>query len=180
MPATYTGPYQINPKELPANQAAAALVPAAIVDSAGVTWCASPMGGGGAGLTSFQDVSVSVAPGRMSCAQASLSAEKTRQTNAQTAATNAITAINNLSVTAVGSVSPATAVHAVATPVTIYGAYFTGATAVTIGVACTGITVVNDNTITCTTGAGSVAGTFNVVVTSPTGTGTLTNGFVFT
>jgi IPT/TIG domain-containing protein len=181
MPATYTGPYQINPKELPANQAAAALVPSAIVDSAGATWCQSPIGVGGGGMTSFVDTPISPPPGRVSCAQTSLNTEKTRQTSAQTAATNALTAINNLMATAVTAVTPATAVHAVATPVTIYGAGFTGATSATIGVATTAFTVVNDNTITCTTGAASVAGTFNVVVAgSPTGTGTLTNGFVFT
>jgi hypothetical protein len=111
-----------------------------------------------------------------------LSVEKTRQTNLQTGATNAIAAINALTGTNVGvaSVTPATAVHAVATPVTIMGSNFTGATAVTIGVACTSVVVVNDGEITCITGAASVAGTFNVVVTAPAGTGTLTNGFTFT
>jgi hypothetical protein len=179
MPAAYTGPYQINPKELPANQAAAALVPTAIVDSAGATWSASPIGVGGAGVTSFVDSPISPPPGRVSCAQTSLNTEKTRQTTAQTNATNALTAINNLMATTVSSISPAGGPIAGGTAVTIYGAGFTGATGVTIGVAATSVVVVNDNTITATTGA-TTAGAKNVVVSgAPTGTGTLTNGYTY-
>jgi hypothetical protein len=76
--------------------------------------------------------------------------------------------------------SPATAVHTVATPVTITGYGFTGATAVTIGVACANVVVVNDSTITCTTAITAVAGVANVVVTTPAGSGILTGAMTYT
>jgi hypothetical protein len=79
MTAAYTGPYQINPKELPSNQNAAALVPAAIVDSAGTTWASSPMQStGGAVSNSFADVPPTGTVSRTSCATASLAVEQSR------------------------------------------------------------------------------------------------------
>jgi hypothetical protein len=75
----------------------------------------------------------------------------------------------------VGSVSPTSGPTGGGTSVTITGTNFTGATAVTFGgVSATGITVVNSTTITATTPA-HAAGTVDVVVTTPGGTGTGTN-----
>ncbi len=62
--------------------------------------------------------------------------------------------------------------------VTISGSLLTGTSAVTIGgVAATGISVVNDNSVTCTVPDLSTAGLKDVVVTTSSGTSTLTNGF---
>ena len=193
-----TNPYIINPKELPANQAAAAQVPAKNVGTVN-QWCQSPYylpnwadSTGTPGTVATQAVSPvatasvtwpdALVNDRDINANNALAAEKTRLTNANTSNTSAINAINGITGGAPGvaSVSPNTAVHAVATAVTIQGSGFTGATAVTIGVACTAVTVVNDGEITCTTAATTVAGTFDVVVTTPAGTGTLTGGFIYT
>lgn len=77
------------------------------------------------------------------------------------------------------TVTPATGVAAGGTPITIKGKNFTRATAVTVGgVATTAFTVVDDTTITCTTGA-HAAGQVSVVVADPDGNGTLTNGFTY-
>jgi hypothetical protein len=65
------------------------------------------------------------------------------------------------------------------TQVTITGANFTGATSVTIGgTAATFVTVVNPTTIKATTPA-HVAGTVDVVVTTPPGSGTGTGLFTY-
>jgi hypothetical protein len=75
MAAAYTGPYQIHPLELPSNQNAAALINPAIVDSAKATWSSSPLGGGGAGQSSFGDQSTAT---RTTTAQAALAVEQSR------------------------------------------------------------------------------------------------------
>jgi hypothetical protein len=192
-------PYIINPKELPSNQTAAAAVPAWNIGTIN-QWCQSPsftpnwsdetQTPGSVAAQSKSPSSVpsvddpdSLVDARDVNSNVNLTAEKARYTSIQTAATSAITAINALTGGAPGvfSVNPATAVHAVATPVTIMGSGFSvSAPTVTIGVACTSVVVVNDGELTCTTGAASVAGTFNVVVVTSAGTGTLTAGFVFT
>ncbi len=85
----------------------------------------------------------------------------------------------NLPVPSPTTVDPNTGSTAGGTDVTITGSGFTGATEVTFnGVAATNCTVVNDTTITCTTPA-HAAGSVNVAVTGPGGTGTLTNGFTY-
>lgn len=62
---------------------------------------------------------------------------------------------------------------------TITGTNFTGATTVTFGgAAATGVTVVNDTTITATTPA-HAAGSVAVDVTAPGGTASLPNGFTY-
>lgn len=72
----------------------------------------------------------------------------------------------------VTGISPAGGPTAGGTSVTITGTDFTGATGVTIGGnAATGITVVNASTITATTPVGTL-GTKDVVVTTPSGSGT--------
>lgn len=192
-------PYIINPKELPSNQVAAAAVPAWNIGTAN-QWCQSPFftpnwadSTGTPGTPGAQAQSpVSTASvawpdalinDRDVNANNALNVEKTRQTTAQTTAAAAITAINNLTGGAPGvfSISPNTAVHAVATAVTIQGSGFTGATAVTVGgVACTGVSVVNDGEITATTGTTTTAGSANVVVTTPNGTGTGSGLMTFT
>lgn len=184
-------PYIINPKELPANQAAAAMVPAKNIGTAN-QWCQSPYYlpnwslGGQPATSPVATASVTWPDAQIAdrdvAANNALNAEKTRQTTSQTGAAGAITAINALLGGAAGvfSVAPATTLHGVAIPVTIQGSGFTGATAVNIGGACTSLVVVNDGEITCNTPAASVAGTSNVVVTAPGGAGTLTGGMVYT
>ena len=77
------------------------------------------------------------------------------------------------------SVSPNNGTAAGATPVTITGTNFTGATAVTFGgVAATSVVVVNATTITAVTPAGT-AGAVNVAVTTPAGTGTGTGLYTY-
>lgn len=62
---------------------------------------------------------------------------------------------------------------------TITGTLFTGATGVTFGgTAATSVTVVNATTITCVSPA-KAAGLYDVAVTTPAGTGTLTNGIEY-
>lgn len=79
----------------------------------------------------------------------------------------------------VTSLSPNTGAAAGGTAVTITGKDFTGATAVTFGgTAGTSRVVVNDTTITIVTPA-KTAGAYDVVVTTPAGSGTKTNGFTF-
>lgn len=68
------------------------------------------------------------------------------------------------------SVSPASGPIAGGSPVTITGSAFTGTTGVTFaGIAATGVMVVNDTTITCTTPAVAAAGVVNVVVSTSGG-----------
>lgn len=65
------------------------------------------------------------------------------------------------------------------TTITLTGTNFLSATAVTVGgTACTSFTAVSSTSLTCVTPAGS-AGPVNVVVTNPTSTGTLANGFTY-
>lgn len=81
----------------------------------------------------------------------------------------------------VTSISPTTGPKAGGTAVTITGTNFTLATQVLIGgVAATGMTVVSDTSITCTTAAASKAGIASVTVVAPQGAGTLLNAFTFT
>ncbi|MCU7647184.1 putative Ig domain-containing protein [Pseudomonas piscis] len=77
------------------------------------------------------------------------------------------------------SVSPNTGTTAGATGVTLSGTNLTGATGVSFGgTAATGFSVTNANTITATTPA-HAAGAVNVVVTTPSGTATLTNAYTY-
>ena len=77
------------------------------------------------------------------------------------------------------AVSPSSGSAAGGTSVTITGTGFTGATGVTFGlVMATGVTVVNDTTITCTTPAGS-AGAASIVVTTPGGTNAANTLFTY-
>jgi hypothetical protein len=79
----------------------------------------------------------------------------------------------------VSSISPNTGPLAGGTSVTISGSNFTGATAVTFGSQpATNVMVVNANTITATTPAGTV-GAANVSVTTPAGTGVGSNLFSY-
>ncbi|MFQ2251714.1 putative Ig domain-containing protein [Aeromonas hydrophila] len=78
------------------------------------------------------------------------------------------------------SVAPNSGSTAGATSVTLTGTDFTGATAVSFGgTAASGYIVNNATTITATTPA-HAAGAVNVVVTTPSGTATLTNGYTYT
>jgi large repetitive protein len=79
----------------------------------------------------------------------------------------------------VTGISPNAGPLAGGTSLTITGSNFTGATSVTIGgTAATGLIVVNATTITATTPA-HAAGTVDVVVTTPGGTGTGTGLFTY-
>jgi hypothetical protein len=170
-------PYTMNPRELPSNPAAAAAVPrwntidpaTGIAYVAPANWAASPL------TTPNWGVQVGTTPG--------------------TAGAQAVSPVSTASVTwpdalvadrqatkipTVTGLSVSTTVHAVAIPVTVTGYGFTGVTTVNIGGACTAVVVVNDSTITCVTPAASVAGVANVVVTNPTGTGTLTGAMTYT
>ena len=90
------------------------------------------------------------------------------------------TQTNGLTVQAaptVTSIDPATGSMLGGTSVSITGTGFTGATSVTIGgEACTSVVVVNSTTITADSPV-LVADTYDVVVTTPQGSGTLTDGF---
>jgi hypothetical protein len=164
-------PYTMNPRELPSNPTAAARVPLwnTIDPSTGVAyvapanWASSPSATPNWG-------SMLVPPNVTTTPVPSLASPVSSAS--VTWPDSLITDRQASKVPTVLGVSPATAVHATATPVTITGYGFTGATAVTIGVACTGVTVVNDSTITAVTAATTVAGTFNTVVTTPAGSGT--------
>jgi hypothetical protein len=172
-------PYTLNPRELPSNPAAAARVPrwntidpaTGVAYVAPANWAASPS-------TTPNWGSMLVPPNVTTTPVPSLTSPC-----ASTGTTwpDALVADRQATkIPTVIGVSPGTAVHAVATPVTITGYGFTGATAVTInGVACTAVTVVNDATITATTGATTVAGTGVVAVTTPAGVGSGTS-FTFT
>lgn len=77
------------------------------------------------------------------------------------------------------SISPNTGITTGGTPVTITGALLTGSTDVQFdGVSATSIVVVDDNTITCDTPAGTL-GAVDVEVFHPAGNGTLVNGFTY-
>ncbi|MBR7627542.1 tandem-95 repeat protein [Aeromonas popoffii] len=77
------------------------------------------------------------------------------------------------------SAAPSSGTTAGATSVTLTGTNLTGATAVSFGgTAATGYIVNNATTITATTPA-HAAGTVNVVVTTPGGSATLTNGYTY-
>lgn len=79
----------------------------------------------------------------------------------------------------VTTVTPNTGGTAGGTAVTLVGTNFTGATGVTFGgTAATSVVVVNDTHITLVTPA-KTAGAKDVVVTTPAGTGTKTNGFTY-
>ena len=77
-------------------------------------------------------------------------------------------------------VAPITGDIAGGTPITITGTDFLNGATVTLGgVACSGTTVVNATTITCTTGA-RATGVVDLVVTNPDGQiSTLTGGFTY-
>ncbi|WP_042035671.1 IPT/TIG domain-containing protein, partial [Aeromonas popoffii] len=77
------------------------------------------------------------------------------------------------------SAAPSSGPTAGGTSVTLTGTNLTGATAVSFGgTAATGYIVNNATTITATTPA-HAAGTVNVVVTTPGGSATLTNGYTY-
>jgi len=79
----------------------------------------------------------------------------------------------------ISTVSPPFGSVSGSTPITLTGSNFTGTTTVSIGgTNITSLAVVNDNTITGTTAAGSVANA-NVVVSAPGGSGTLSQGFTY-
>lgn len=81
---------------------------------------------------------------------------------------------------AIGSIAPATGVAAGGTAVTINGTNFTGATSASVGgVALTDLVVVDDSTITGTTGA-HAAGVVDVAVTTPHGSDIATGAFEYT
>jgi len=78
------------------------------------------------------------------------------------------------------SVTPGTGSNAGGTATTIKGINFIGTTGVTFGgTTAPGFVVVDQNTITVASPA-HAAGTVAVVVTTPSGTGTLTAGFIYT
>lgn len=75
--------------------------------------------------------------------------------------------------------SPASGGTAGGTAITLTGTDFTDASDVSVGgVSCSSLVVVGPTSITCITGA-HAAGVLDVVVTTPAGTGTQTNGFTY-
>lgn len=79
------------------------------------------------------------------------------------------------------TVAPATGLAAGGTAVTVTGTGFkhTGTTITFGAVAATSVVVVSSTQLTCVTPA-KAAGTYNVVVTTDSGTGTKTNGYIYT
>ena len=203
-------PYQLNVKELPSSQAAAAAYLALPYASGSgqwggptvstTVWVQSPyylpnwgdesQAPGTPAAQAVSPVSTAavtrpdaVIDARDVAANTSLNQELARQTTAQTQANNNVTAINNLisASPTVASITPNTTLHGVAASVTILGSGFSVSTpTVNIGGACTSVSVVNDGMLTCLTPAASVAGATNVSVTTSKGTGTLTNGMTYT
>ena len=85
------------------------------------------------------------------------------------------------SVPTVTSISPIYGPVSVATPITITGTGFTGATGVTVGgTAATSVVVVSSTEITATTPASSTVGQVDVLVTTPGGTSPALNGDEYT
>jgi formylglycine-generating enzyme required for sulfatase activity len=79
----------------------------------------------------------------------------------------------------IASVAPGQGTIVGGTPITISGAYFTGATSVTIGGApATNIIVVSSTTITAVTPA-HAAGSVSITITTPSRTSTLKNAFSY-
>ena len=80
----------------------------------------------------------------------------------------------------VTNIAPISGPMAGGTSVTITGTNFAAGATVSIGgVSATNIVVVNATSITATTGISASAGLKNVVVVTPGGSGTLTNGFTY-
>lgn len=99
---------------------------------------------------------------------------------AYTAAATAAIAADVSDDPVVTSISPTSGTHLGGTPVTIVGSGFTGATDVKIGgVSITALVVTNDTHIAGTTAA-KAAGTYDVVVTTPNGSGPLAAAYTFT
>jgi len=90
------------------------------------------------------------------------------------------TMIDGLFITAtITSVLPASGAAAGGTPIVIRGTNFSGAAGVTVGgVAATSFVVVNNTTITCTTGA-HAGGAVNVVVQDDAGDVTAVGAFTY-
>ncbi len=77
------------------------------------------------------------------------------------------------------SITPDHAVTAVATPLSIVGTGFTGVTSVKIDdVACTSLVVVSSTHITCNQPTSVAAGTYDLKIAKPSGTLTVTDGFI--
>ena len=79
----------------------------------------------------------------------------------------------------IASIAPGQGTIVGGTPITISGAYFTGATSVTIGGApATNMVVVSSTTITAVTPA-HAAGSVSITITTPSRTSTFQNAFVY-
>ena len=102
--------------------------------------------------------------------------------------TSAVSAADEFTYTAatttiptVTSISPTYGPVSVATPITITGTGFTGATGVTVGgTAATSVVVVSSTEITATTPASSSVGQVDVLVTTPGGTSPALTGDEYT
>jgi formylglycine-generating enzyme required for sulfatase activity len=85
----------------------------------------------------------------------------------------------NYVVQSVSSISPSSGGFSGGTPITITGQFLAGTTSVTVGgVLATNLVVVDANTLTAVTPAGSV-GAVNVVVSGAKGSVTVTSGFTY-
>ena len=81
----------------------------------------------------------------------------------------------------ISGVSPGTAAHGSAVPITITGTGLTGTTGVTVnGVACTSVSVVSDTSVTCTTSASVATAAAEAALTLTTSDGVVTVPFVCT
>ena len=94
--------------------------------------------------------------------------------------TNTVTAAMQIDAgIAIDAVSPSSGPTSGGSGVTLTGSGFTGATGVTFGgVAATSVNVVSSTQVTAVTSA-HAAGAVDVVITTPLGTGTKTNGFTY-
>jgi IPT/TIG domain len=172
-------PYQLNEKELPSNQtAAAAYLALPYASSSGAwggptvsttVWAQSPyylpnwgdesQAPGSAAAQAVSPVATAsvtrpdaVLDARDVSANTALNKELANQTTIQTNAGTAITNLNNLisASPTVMSINPSTAVHDAGTAVTIIGSGFSVSTpTVNVGGACTSVVVVNDGELTC-------------------------------
>ncbi|MBV9950386.1 MAG: IPT/TIG domain-containing protein [Acidimicrobiia bacterium] len=169
----YTSPASLalSPDTGPTDGATAVtLTGAGLSDTSAVLICGQPATG--LDVVSDTEVDFTTPPGDVG------TCDVTVQTNANGSST-LDGGFRYFAVPAIADVAPSEGPAAGGSAVTVTGSGFTGATSVSFGgTAATGVTVVDDMTITATAPA-HAAGSVDVVVTTPDTSGTATDGFTY-